>query len=136
MNWEAEMTRDTMEKAIKKGIDQEIQEDWTKIENSSYFPIYNQIKEEIGRKYYFEWKNVKESEIKIWTRTRCGSKYNLGRFGSNSEGGEEVDERRKEDIWKGLEVQLRKGTIGREIMEFLKQEENKYSKDVPKEERN
>ena len=46
MSWEAERTRDTMEKAIKKGIKQE---DWKKIENSSYFPIYKKIKEEIGR---------------------------------------------------------------------------------------
>ena len=46
MSWEAERTRDTMEKAMKKCIEQEIQEDWTKIENSSYFPIYkkNQIR--------------------------------------------------------------------------------------------
>ena len=43
-----------------------------------------------------------------------------------------IDERKKENIWKGLEVQLRKGMMGKEIMEFLKQEENKYSMDVPK----
>ena len=40
MSWEAERTRDTMKKAIKKGIELELQEDWTKIENSSYFSIY------------------------------------------------------------------------------------------------
>ena len=90
MSWEAERTRDIMEKAIKKDIEQEIQEDWTKIENSSYFPIYKKIKEEIGRENYFEWKNVKESEIKILTRARCGNTDNLGRFERNCEGGEEV----------------------------------------------
>ena len=99
MSWEAEETRDTMLKAIKKGIEQEIQEDWTKIENSSHFSIYKKkkIKDEIGRENYFEWKNVKESEIKIWTRARCGNTYNLGRFGRNSERGEEEDERKKEN---------------------------------------
>ena len=70
MTWEAERTRVTMEKAIKKGIEQEIQEDWTKIENSSHFSIYKKkkIKDEIGRENYFEWKNMKENEMKIWTR--------------------------------------------------------------------
>ena len=36
MSWEAERSRDTMEKAIKKGIEQE---DWTKIENSVFSNI-------------------------------------------------------------------------------------------------
>ena len=57
---------------------------------------------------------MKESEIKIWTRDRCCNTYNLGRFGRNSDGGEEVDERRNEDTRKGLEAQLRKGTNDRE----------------------
>ena len=119
---EAERTRDTIEKAIKKGIEQE---DRTKIENSLNFPIYKKIKEEIGREHYFEWKNVKENEMKIWIRARCGNSYNLGRFGRKSEGGEEEDEGERENTWKGLEGQPRKGMVGREIMEFLKQEENK-----------
>ena len=84
-----------MEKAIRKGIEQEIQKDWTKIENTLYFPIYKKSE----KRNYFEWKNVKESEIKIWTRARCGNTCNLERFGRNGEGGEE-EEKTPGKSWK------------------------------------
>ena len=87
------------------------------------FPhLYKRIKDEIGRKSYFEWKNAKESERKIWTRARYGNIYNLVRYKKHSKKREEK-ESKKENIWRGLEDQLRKGSMELEIMEFLKQEE-------------
>ena len=82
------------------------------------------MKEGIGRENYFDKKNVKESERRIWTRARCGNTYNLGRYEKNGEK-REVDGGKKENTWRVLEDQLRKGSMGLEIMEFLKQEERK-----------
>ena len=41
--------QDRMEKGLKKGIEQEMQKDCSRIDNSTYFPIYKRIKEGIGR---------------------------------------------------------------------------------------
>ena len=75
-----------------------------------------------------DWKNVKEGERKIWTRARCGNTYNVGRYEKNREKREE-DEGKKEDTWRELEDQLRKGSMELEIMEFLKQEERKQQRE-------
>ena len=67
MSWEAEMTRHRMGRGLKIGIEQEQEEDWSRIDKSTYFPTYKRIKEATGRENYFDRKNVKESERKIWT---------------------------------------------------------------------
>ena len=56
LDWETEKIRDGMEKGLKKGIEQELQEDWSRIDNSTNFPTYKRIKEGIGRESYFGWK--------------------------------------------------------------------------------
>ena len=54
LDWEMEMARDSLEIGLNKEIEQELQEDWSRIDNSSYFPIYKRINKGIGRESYFE----------------------------------------------------------------------------------
>ena len=68
---------------------------------------------------------MKESEIKNWTRAKCGNIYNLGRYEKNR-GKREEDEGKKENTCRELEDQLKKGSVGLEIMEFMKQDEKKH----------
>ena len=76
------------------------------------------MKEGIGRENYFDKKNVKESERRIWTRARCGNTYNLGRYEKNRE---KRRRRRDNNTW-------REKKLGLKIMEFLKKKYTKAKK--------
>ena len=54
LDWETEMTMDRMDGGLKKRIEQELQKDWSRIDKSTYFPIYKRIKEGIRRENYFD----------------------------------------------------------------------------------
>ena len=67
MSWEAEMTRDRMERGLKIGIEQELQEDWFRIDNSTYLPTYKRIKEGTEREKKCEGeRNKKLDQSKMW----------------------------------------------------------------------
>ena len=120
MSWKAEMTTGRMDRRLNIGIEQELPVDWSRIDKSIYFPTYKRIKAGIGREYYFNRKNVKESERKIWPEQDVKT-HDLGRYEKNREKRE--DEGKKENTWRELKDQLRKGSVGLEKMKFLKQEE-------------
>ena len=66
---EIERIRGNFQKGVKTKRDQEIQEDWGKIEKSSYCTQYKEIKSRIGRES--KERGCKDKEQ--WARLRCGN---------------------------------------------------------------
>ena len=61
LDWETEKIMDRMERGLKKGIKQELHEDCSRIDKSTYFPTYKRIKEEKAIL------NAKERVVGIYT---------------------------------------------------------------------
>ena len=73
-----------MEELIRTDIEQTIQKDWVKIDNSIYRPYYRHLKTDISGEEYLYDGTKDEEKKKLWARARCGSIWR----GQDGRGGE------------------------------------------------
>lgn len=70
------MLETLLEEGLGKKKDQDIQEDWTRIDKSSYCTIFKSIKFNTERESYWNIAELSGSVKETWARLRCG---NIGR---------------------------------------------------------
>ncbi|XP_043475764.1 uncharacterized protein LOC122507221 [Leptopilina heterotoma] len=70
---------ENIKRNIKVKMDQDIQQQWYKIDKSSYCKNYGKWKSKIGRENYWEIKELSFKDKEQWARIRCG---NVGRAGN------------------------------------------------------
>ena len=68
-----------MEIGCRVLIDQTIQDDWCRIDKSTYCPEYRRRKDTVGLERYWEQNGVSGNDKEQWSRMRCG---NVGRAGN------------------------------------------------------
>ena len=63
---------------LKRKEEQDTQGDWVKVDKSSFYKFYGEIKKTVDREKYWDKKGINGEMKEEWARLRCG---NIGKVG-------------------------------------------------------